>query len=368
MLGGGQLGRMFVLSALQMGYRVVVLDPDPQSPAGLIATEHLQADYQDQAALDRLASCDAVSIEFENIPLESLTWLASKTRVSPPPKAVEIAQDRVLEKNFANQHGVKTAVFAVIENADQVQAAADQVGFPAILKTARLGYDGKGQVVCADVDTLAKAFESLGGVVCVLEQKVDLQVEVSVVLARGSDARTSILPVAENSHENGILDLSIVPARVDPAKQDAAIEMAIKLANALEYVGVLAVEFFITQDGKVLMNEMAPRPHNSGHYSLDAVDNSQFDLQVLAVCNLPMPDCKLLSPVVMLNLLGERWAPGMPDWPSLLGETSGPDASTHLHLYGKAEARPGRKMGHVNFLAESLDAALESALKAKASL
>lgn len=368
-LGGGQLGRMFAIAALQMGYKVVVLDPDPGSPAGALASEHLCASYDDPQALERMSQCDAVTIEFENIPVQSLQWLADKTRLAPGVSPVSIAQNRVGEKTFAQEHGVPTVEFAVIDAAEQIEAACNIVGFPAILKTTRLGYDGKGQLVCENVDAVKSGFETLGAVTCVLEERVELAAEVSVVLARTSSGDVSICPVAENIHETGILDVSIAPARVDKSVCEKALDMANTLVQAMDYCGVLAVEFFVCTDGRVLMNEMAPRPHNSGHFSLDATTVSQFQLQVLAMCDVPLPACDLLSPVVMLNILGDRWNTAVPKWERLYSE----NFTTHhvdnvvvqLHLYGKSEARPGRKMGHVNIMSASLDTALESASKIK---
>jgi len=371
-LGGGQLGRMFTSSALQMGYSVTVLDPSSKSPAGQIATTHLCAEYDDKQALATMAECDAVTIEFENIPVESLQYLAAHTRIAPKPDAVEIAQDRSLEKAFAREHGIDTAPYAFIEASSDVAASCKDIIFPAILKTARLGYDGKGQVTCVNLSEASKAFETLGSVDCVLEQRIELAAEVSVVLARGFDGRMSICPVAENRHEQGILDLSIVPAQVDQQLQKKAIAMALSLADALDYVGVLAVEFFISCDGQVLMNEMAPRPHNSGHYTLDATTLSQFDMQVLSLCSLELPACNLLSPVAMLNLLGDRWVgqQHQPNWYDLLKDCSGAvdDVTKILHLYGKTSPRPGRKMGHVNFLSPQVGNAIAVAEHTKSVL
>ena len=364
MLGGGQLGRMFTVAALQMGYRVVVLDPDPGSPAGQLASKHLLAGYDDEAALQELARCDAVTIEFENIPLSSMRVLEQNVWVSPSSAAVEIAQDRLKEKNFANKHGVATARYALIETPEDIPGASEITGFPSILKTARLGYDGKGQAVCENLQDVVDAFELFGGVACVLEQKVSLATELSVVVARGQDAKVSVFPVAENMHENGILDITVVPARVNKGLQQSAVHKATALAAALEYTGVMAVEFFITNEGDVLMNEIAPRPHNSGHYTLDATSSSQFDLQVLAVCGLPLPECQLLSAVAMLNLLGERWGDSTPVWSGVF-DAAASKVQPCLHLYGKQEARPGRKMGHVNFLAAESAVALDMALLAK---
>lgn len=361
-LGGGQLGRMFTIAARTMGYQVVVLDPDPASPAGRLADVHIQADYNDAAALHRLsATCAAVTTEFENVPAASLVALARHCRVAPHAAAVEIAQDRAREKSWLAGHGFATAPFAVIDSAAGIDAALDATGTPALLKVARFGYDGKGQ---ARVDTAAAAhaaFHEFGGRPCVLEARVKLECELSVVLARDAAGRCALFPVAENQHVNGILDLTLVPARVPGKLAQQAADTARAIADALDYVGVMAVEFFVA-DGRLLVNEIAPRPHNSGHYTLDACVTDQFEQQVRALCGLPLGDTRLLSPVVMVNLLGDVWAHG-PPWDRLLRH-----AGVKLHLYGKAEPRPGRKMGHYNCLAPTLDAALALAETTRAEL
>ena len=337
-----------------MGYFVVVLDPDPQSPAGLIATRHLQAAFDDRDALAEMAAqCDAITIEFENIPADSVRYLGETTRVTPSAACIEVAQDRETEKQFASRAGLKTAPYGVIKQRSDIDAACRVAGFPCILKTSRLGYDGKGQVVCHAVAEVEAAFESVGSVPCVLEQRIDLAMEISVVLCRSDNGTTTAFPVAENRHVNGILDVSMAPASADESLQQLAVDSAVKLSEALEYVGVMAVEFFISADGELLVNEMAPRPHNSGHFTLDATETSQFEQQVRMLCGLPAASCRLLTPVVMLNLLGDRWQNGEPAWSSLYAK---PEA--RLHLYAKAAARAGRKMGHVNFLSHSRDSAM----------
>lgn len=357
MLGGGQLGRMFTIDALRMGYHVVVLDPDPQSPAGLIASRHLQAPFDDADALAEMANtCDAITIEFENIPADSVRELGNTTRVTPTAACIEVAQDRVAEKEFAAKAGLKPAPYGVIREVSDIRTACEVAGFPSILKTARLGYDGKGQVVCHNETDVEQAFASVGSVSCVLEQRINLAMELSVILCRADDGTTSTFPVAENQHVNGILDLSIAPANASDTLGQQALESAIKLAHELNYVGVMAVEFFVSAEGELLFNEMAPRPHNSGHYTLDATESSQFEQQVRMLCGLPAASCALLSPVVMLNLLGDRWQNGEPDWSALY---QNPEA--RLHLYAKSSARVGRKMGHVNFLSQSRDSAMQLA-------
>lgn len=364
MLGGGQLGRMFVIEALRMGYFVWVLDPDPNSPAGAVASRHLASAYTDESALDELAAhCSAITIEFENIPADSVRYLASKTRVTPSADCIEIAQDRQLEKEFAAKHGLVTTDFAVITQPDDIPLACQQAGFPSILKTARLGYDGKGQITCHKVADVEQAFTSVGGVVCVLEKRIDLAAEVSVVLVRSDDDNVLSFPVGENVHVNGILETTRVPASLDNATTLAATAMAESLARALNYVGVLAVELFVDQKGQLLINEIAPRPHNSGHFTLDATVVSQFEQQVRALCCLPLGDTSLLTPVAMLNILGDSWFPDEPQW-NKVHKTAG----AKLHLYGKAEPRAGRKMGHINVLAKTASDALESVLKLKKEL
>ena len=363
MLGGGQLGRMFTLAAHSMGYRVTVLDPDPRSPAGAIADVHLKAAYQDREALQQLAdTCVAVTTEFENVPADSLRWLASHCTVRPGGDAVAVAQDRIREKAFFRACNLGVAPYAVIESdADIAQAPASL--FPGILKRARFGYDGKGQVRVANADEARKAFKDMGSESCVLEQRIALKCEISAVVARGADGAGRSFPVSENRHRMGILDVSIVPARVAPELAKQGEEWALRIADKLNYCGVLAVEFFVTESGELLVNEMAPRPHNSGHYTIDACVTSQFEQQVRTLCGLPLGDTKLLSPVVMVNLLGEAWQQGAPQWGRVLNL---PDAK--LHLYGKHEARGGRKMGHYTVLDHSAEAALQKALITRAAL
>lgn len=363
-LGGGQLGRMFTIAARTMGYRVMVLDPDPHSPAGNIADQHLHAGYEDPGALAQLGErCAAVTVEFENVPVDSLEVIAQHCPVRPAANAVAIAQDRVREKCFLRDHGLDTAPFRAIRNQEDVESAASGVTLPGLLKTASMGYDGKGQVAVHTLDEARSGFEALGRSACVLEQKLDLERELSVILARGTDGTTTVYPVGENRHKSGILDVTLVPARAGSAITNRAVEMARTLAGALDYCGVLAVEFFLTRDGTLMINEIAPRPHNSGHYTVDACLTSQFEQQVRTLCGLPPGDTTLFSPVVMVNLLGDLWTGGTPHWDRVLNH---PRAL--LHLYGKREARPGRKMGHFNCLADDVDTALETAEGIRSSL
>jgi 5-(carboxyamino)imidazole ribonucleotide synthase len=364
MLGGGQLGRMFTIAARTMGYRVTVLDPDPSSPAGQFADTHLCADYQDPQALAKMAqTCAAITTEFENVPADTLRHLARHCPVKPSAEAVEIAQNRVAEKTWLQQHGFATAPFAVIgTEADLVDAAAT-VGFPAILKVSRFGYDGKGQVRVADLVHAQLAFAGMGGEICVLEKMLTLECELSVVLGRNAAGEVALYPVSENIHDAGILDISIVPARVDYALATEAREAALAIAHQLEYCGVMAVEFFIVDGGRLMVNEIAPRPHNSGHYTLDACLSSQFEMQVRTLCNLPLGATEQHTPAVMVNLLGDIWGNSQPNWAALLQY---PQAK--LHLYGKQSARPGRKMGHYTCLNESLETALALARQIRAAL
>ena len=362
-LGGGQLGRMFTLAARVMGYQVVVLDPDPQSPAGQVADIHLKAAYTDATALLHMANiCQAITTEFENVPAQSLEMLAKHCFVAPSAAAVSVAQDRFLEKTRALEFGCDTAPFANIEDEGYLVNAWTQIGGPALLKTRRLGYDGKGQVCIDSLDDLVNAYDHLGRVPCLLEGMLDLKQEVSVVLARNAQGEVAFFPVSENRHRNGILDVSIVPARVSAELAGRAKDMAAHIAAGLDYIGVMAVEFFILADGGIIFNEMAPRPHNSGHYTIDACVTDQFQQQVRALAGLPLGDSRQLSPVVMVNILGDIWRPE-PAWDKLLAHPG-----VQLHMYGKTEARPGRKMGHYNCLANSLEAALTLSEATRAEL
>ncbi|TIC86181.1 5-(carboxyamino)imidazole ribonucleotide synthase [Crenobacter intestini] len=367
-IGGGQLGRMFTVAAKTMGYRVTVLEPDPLSPAAEFADVHLCAPYGDEAALKALGeTCAAVTTEFENVDANAMRALSALTRVSPSGDCVAVAQDRISEKAWIAKAGLPTAPYLALEGADALAGFSDEAlsaYLPGILKTARLGYDGKGQV---RVKTPAEARDAYGelGVACVLEKMLELKLEVSAIVTRVSDAQSAVFPLAENRHEGGILDVSIVPARVAPALAERAQAMALALADALGYVGVLAVEFFVLADDTLVVNEIAPRPHNSGHYTLTACVTDQFQQQVRAMCGLLPGKTTLLTSVVMVNLLGDVWQDdgGEPDWSVLM---EAPNAQ--LHLYGKREARKGRKMGHFNVMADSADAALEQAQALKDTL
>jgi len=353
MLGGGQLGRMFVTAAQTMGYKVIVLEPDVNSPAGIIADQHICAKYTDEEALAQLAQqCDAVTTEFENIPATVLSYLEDKTVVHPSSNVLSSTQNRLVEKAFIESLGINVAPYAAIRGMEDIDAIADTFQFPAIIKAASFGYDGKGQSVCQTADDVRNAFTVLNKVECVLEQRINLVREISTVLARSQSGEITHFPIAENVHVNGILHSTTVPSNVPAEQAQKAIEMADKIAEGLDYVGIMAVEFFISKEGDILANEIAPRPHNSGHFTLDACQTSQFEQQVRMLCGLPSGNCELTSPVVMINLLGDVWGSSQPHWETLLSRPE-----NKLHLYGKKEARPGRKMGHFNVLATSVEKA-----------
>ena len=363
LLGGGQLGRMFTVAARTLGYRVTVLDPDPQAPAAEFATRHLAAPFADPRALDELArTCAAVTTEFENAPADALDAIAQRTVVRPSGASVAVAQDRRKEKGFFSQHGLPVGAWARIDAPADIDAALAAVRLPALLKTARLGYDGKGQARVASREEIERTFTSWKAVPCVLEELLTLEREISVVLARREDGETAVFPVAENRHASGILDVTIAPARIDAALASEATRLATRLAEELGYVGVLAVEMFVV-GGRLLLNEIAPRPHNSGHYTIDACRTSQFEQQVRVLCGLPLGDPSQHTPAVMVNLLGDAWGAGEPGWEAVLRHPG-----AHLHLYGKREARPGRKMGHVTVCEATPERSLEGALAIRAAL
>ena len=365
-LGGGQLGRMFVHAAQAMGYFTAVLDADAHSPAGLISHHHIRTAYDDAAGLARLAELsDAITTEFENVPAGALRQLAQTRPVAPAASAVAIAQDRAQEKAHFDRCGVPCAPYAVIETAEQL-AAVDAALLPGILKTARLGYDGKGQARVKTPAELAAAWESVGRVPCVLEQMLPLAHECSVIVARGRDGTVVHLPVQRNLHRGGILAVTeVYEGNLPPALASQALVAAKSVADGLQYVGVLCVEFFVLQDGRLVVNEIAPRPHNSGHYSQDACDVSQFALQVRCMAGLPLTPPRQHSPAIMLNLLGDLWfahggdAPASPAWDRVLALPG-----CHLHLYGKTQPKRGRKMGHLNVTGSTAEQVRATALQA----
>jgi 5-(carboxyamino)imidazole ribonucleotide synthase len=361
---------MFCMAAQSLGYRIAVLDPGSDSPAGSVADLHVHADYLDYAGLARLSGLvRAATTEFENVPAAALEYLARTARVTPAAASVAIAQDRIREKTFLRDHGFAVVPFTVLATAADA-ANVDAGLLPGIVKSARLGYDGKGQVRVQTAAEAAAAWRTLGGVPCVLERMVDLACEVSVIVGRDERGAIATWPVAENRHRDGILDISVVPARVPAALADRARAVAAGVAERLDYVGVLCVEMFVTGSGDLLVNEIAPRPHNSGHYTIDACVTSQFEQQARILAGLPLGDTRQHEPAVMVNLLGDVWfadaaatAPREPDWTRVLVH---PQAK--LHLYGKSEPRRGRKMGHVTCLAPTLDQAIAVAADIKRRL
>ena len=361
-MGGGQLGRMFVHAAQRMGYFTAVLDPDPSSPAGLVSHHHIQTAYLDEQGLAQLMQRSAaITTEFENVPAPALLTLGAHRPVAPAAQAVAIAQDRAQEKAHFTRCGVPVAPHAVIETAEQLAAVPDAL-LPGILKTSRLGYDGKGQIRVKTRAELVAAWDELKRVSCVLEQMLPLAAECSVIVARGADGQMVNFPVQRNLHRAGILAVTeVYSGNIAPQLAAQAVEATKSVAAGLNYVGVLCVEFFVLQDGSLVVNEMAPRPHNSGHYTMDACDHSQFDLQVRTLAGLPLVQPRLHSPSIMLNLLGDVWTAhgGTPPWDRVLALPG-----THLHLYGKLDAKPGRKMGHLNITGASVDEVRSTALAA----
>ncbi len=386
-LGGGQLGRMFCFAAQALGYKVAVFDPDPHSPAASAAEQHICANYTDSEALHTFAKqCSAISTEFENVPAATLEYLARVTRVAPAAQSVALAQDRIAEKRFLTQIGLPVAPYLEIPSQEvyaRSKPEAIEALLPGIIKTARLGYDGRGQIRVTTLQEVGQAYAELGGVPCVLERRLALDYEVSVLLARGFDGTHALYPLAQNQHQNGILIQTTVPApSISETLAEQARQMALKVANSLDYVGVLCLEFFVLQDGTLYVNEMAPRPHNSGHYTTDACVTSQFEQQVRAMTGLPLGSTQQHSAAVMLNILGDSWLAEQAHQQKhleiatqgLADQAQSGEASTvprwvdimhvpgaHLHLYGKTQAKGGRKMGHVTLSAPTLEAARSAA-------
>ena len=370
MLGGGQLGRFFVTAAHEMGYQVWVLDPDKNSPAGQIAERHFCIDYDDYAGLDEFAAgCAAITTEFENVPSATLDYLAKFVPVRPSAAAVAICQERIAEKSFLRDNGLPHGPFAEIRSEDDIKIAPADL-FPAILKIARFGYDGKGQAMVSNRQEALLAFARFKGEACVLEQRLKLDYEVSVVLARDEQGQVRCFPTGENEHTQGILDVSIVPARTSVCLRSDAEDVAARIAEKLGYIGTMGVEFFVCQ-GRLIVNEMAPRPQNSGHYTVDSCVTSQFEQQVRALCGLPLGEPRAHSAAVMVNLLGDLWFEKgesgehyrEPDWTKLYAVPN-----LKLHLYGKHHARPGRKMGHFTVIGENAEQVQAIARAARAAI
>ena len=359
--GGGQLGRMFAAAATRMGYRVLVFAPEPNCPAGQIAHEHVQAAYDDEEAVDAFARrCDAITLEWENVPVAAVEIAARHAPVRPGAAPLAIAQDRLAERAFLDDHGFPAAPHALVHSAGETAEAIARIGAPAVLKTARGGYDGRGQARIDHPDDAPAAWAALAAEAALLEAWVRYRRELSVIVARSPAGELRTVGPVENTHVNHILDLSVVPAGVEDDVAARAVELAHAVADALALEGVICVEMFETQDGALLVNELAPRPHNSGHLTIEACATSQFEQQVRALCALPLGDTTVVRPAAMVNLLGDLWTAGPPAWHAALGL---PGVS--LHLYGKAQARPGRKMGHLTAIARSPAEALERALAAR---
>ncbi len=358
LLGGGQLGRMFAIEARKMGYRVHTYEPTPESSAGQVSDREFNASYEDHDQLRQFAeSVDVITYEFENIPLEALEQVRTLAPLYPDPAVLGICQNREREKIYLDQAGYPVAPFRIIESAEDLARGFESLGQDVILKTADFGYDGKGQTSLRAGSDPAAVWETFSAPRGVLEKRIPFTHECSVICARTREGQTATFPVAENIHRNHILDLSLVPARLPEDVQRRASDLAASIADQMKVVGLLAVEFFVGEGGSLIVNELAPRPHNSGHYTFDACVTSQFEQQLRAVCGLPLGSVELLSPVVMVNLLGDLWENGTPAWDKILQHPK-----ARLHLYGKSQSRPGRKMGHFCLLAHSIEEAHQTAL------
>ncbi len=352
-LGGGQLGRMLAFEARRMGYRVAVLDPEPESPAAQVADVHVRGAFDDLEAAEQLARCsDVITLDTEHVPFALLERLEALKPVRPSPRVLRIIQDRLEQRRFLDGQRAPQARYAPVWDRESLHAAADAVGLPAVLKTRRAGYDGKGQARLTRSDRLVDAWQAVGQAPAILESFVDFEREISVLLARDVDGNVRFHPIAENVHRHHVLRTSRVPARVSEALASEAQALGARLASALDHVGMMAIELFVTREGRLLVNELAPRTHNSGHYSFGACATSQFEQHLRAVCGLPLGDTSLLRPAVMLNLLGDLWSAGPPSFGSVLAHPT-----AHLHLYGKRRASPGRKMGHVLILDDDVERA-----------
>ncbi|MBS8266205.1 5-(carboxyamino)imidazole ribonucleotide synthase [Mesobacillus boroniphilus] len=353
-IGGGQLGKMMALSAKSKGFRVVVLDPTEDCPCGQVADEQIVGGYDDLDKIKQLSeSSDVVTYEFENIDADALAWLNKHAYVPQGTELLRVTQDRIEEKRNIQAAGVSVAPYAVVTRVEDVRAGVDELGLPAVLKTARGGYDGKGQLVIRSVDDIDLAETLVSQGACVLEKWIPFEKEISVIITRGTNGETGVFPVAENVHKENILHQTIVPARISSVAEAKAIEAAKQIASAFRLVGTLAVEMFLAKDDELYINELAPRPHNSGHYSIEACETSQFEQHIRAVCGWPLGRTNLLKPSVMVNILGEHQQPLL----DKIGELQ----DWKIHLYGKKEAKHKRKMGHVTLLRETVEIALEEA-------
>ena len=363
-LGSGQLGRMFAIAARQMGFRVHTFSSETDTPTGQVADVEIAASYDDLDAVRRFAQAvQVVTFEFENVPAACVEAAAAFVPVRPGGAALHITQNRLREKTFLASNGFPTTKFAAVHGVDDLNAAVEEIGFPAIMKTASSGYDGKGQAKVANLDDAVQAFHGCGGQEMIVEGFVDFELEFSVVMARGLDGQFVHWGAIQNRHKHHILDVSFAPARMSQAASARAIEVSRALADKLDLIGVLCIEFFLTRSGEILVNELAPRPHNSGHLTINASRTSQFEQQLRAVCGLPLGSTEFVGAAAMANLLGDLWQGGEPNWPAACAL---PDVK--LHLYGKIEPRPGRKMGHLTALAATADSAAQIVLLARENL
>jgi 5-(carboxyamino)imidazole ribonucleotide synthase len=364
LMGSGQLGRMFSVAARRMGYRVHVFSPDKETPAGQFADLEVTGAYEDESAVRGFAKgLDLLTFEFENIPRQTVDWCARECEVRPSSTVLHIAQNRLREKDFLSGAGIPVAPYRAVRSESELHAAIDEIKTPAILKSAAFGYDGKGQRFIKDPSGLEEIWQDRAGDELILEGAVDFHKEVSVIVARGPDGSMATFPVCENIHRNHILDVTVLPARVSMEVENSGAVLARKIGEKMDLVGLLAVEMFLQRDGALLVNELAPRPHNSGHWTIEGCATSQFEQHVRAVCGLPLGSTELLSPSAMANLLGDLWEGGEPDWAAALAVDG-----VRLHLYGKQEPRPRRKMGHLTALAATAEAAIAAVTKARDAL
>ncbi|MFN2621307.1 MAG: 5-(carboxyamino)imidazole ribonucleotide synthase [Chthoniobacterales bacterium] len=364
LMGSGQLGRMFAIAARRMGYRVYVYSPEKDTPAGQFADREVTGAYEDEAAVRSFArTLDLLTFEFENIPRQTIEWCARECEVRPDGAILHTAQNRLREKDFLSGAGIPVAPYRAVRSASDLANAFAEIGMPAILKSAAFGYDGKGQQFLKDATAPDQIWSEKPGDELILERAIDFEKEVSVIVARSLDGSMKTFPLCENMHRDHILDVTVVPARVSVTVEKAAADLARIIAEKMNLVGLLAVEMFVQRDGQLLVNELAPRPHNSGHWTIEGCVTSQFEQHVRAVCGLSLGSTDLIRPAAMANLLGDVWQNGEPNWAAALGVSG-----VHLHLYGKHHPRSRRKMGHLTALAESAEEAIEAVSSAREAL
>ena len=364
LMGSGQLGRMFAIAARRMGYRIHVFSQEKDTPAGQFADKEVTAAYENESAVrDFAKGLDLLTFEFENIPRQTIDWCAAECEVRPAGLILHIAQNRLREKDFLSAAGIPVAAYRPVHSAQELHAAVREIKTPAILKSAAFGYDGKGQRLITETDLIEEIWRERPGDELILERAIDFEKEVSVIVARGPDGSMKTFPVCENIHRDHILDITVVPARISPKVEKSAADLARTMAEKMALIGLLAVEMFLQRDGSLLVNELAPRPHNSGHWTIEGCATSQFEQHLRAVCGLPLGSTGILQPSAMANLLGDLWQAGEPNWAAALGI-----GGVHLHLYGKHHPRPRRKMGHLPALASSAEGAIEAVSKARHAL